>query len=431
MSSLKRFASNPLVIMVSMFLGALVGIDYPEYGKMCVPIGEMFVSLIKMCLIPIVVSAVSSSVCHLLTQKNLGQSIFKITSYYILGLFIFASIAGSVAFFLEPAKNLLAGTHGKIQEISLNASFLDRTIDQSIEAQADKNLFQFITQSIPENIFKAFSDNNAFQILVFSIILGIATAFVGRDTQNVLVVFYDAVLSIFQKVVMSITIFLPFAVFALMATGALELGRETILDTFDFIWKTYVMYLVIFMICTLGMAIKYSMNPLQVVQAFKFSLVIAFATRSAIAAIPPCVETLTEKFRISSDLAKLLVPLGAVLARFGNTIYFAFLLVFISQLYGIPLTFDRFMVGMVACIFAGMNTSGATGAVTLGMLSLVTDPLGLPLGAILSLLVAIDPIIDPMRTLMIVYPNCFIVAMIGKNNPPLDKQIKKINKKLL
>jgi hypothetical protein len=102
------------------------------------------------------------------------------------------------------------------------------------------------------------------------------------------------------------------------------------------------------------------------------------------------------------------------LGRFGNIFYFALGVFFVAQIYGTPLGPVHYIIILVGVIFAGTATSGASGIVTLSMLSIVLEPLSLPMEAVLIIFMAIDPIIDPLRTFLIVYVNMAATALIAE-----------------
>jgi len=113
----------------------------------------------------------------------------------------------------------------------------------------------------------------------------------------------------------------------------------------------------------------------------------------------------------------LLLPLGITVGRFGNVLFFSLAAVFVAQLYELPLGPSECTSILLCGALAGMATSGASGAVTLAMIMIVLEPLRLPWEAVLALFIAIDPIVDPMRTLLIVYPSCAFTAMLSERAP--------------
>jgi proton glutamate symport protein len=124
--------------------------------------------------------------------------------------------------------------------------------------------------------------------------------------------------------------------------------------------------------------------------------------------------------QFESKSSNLVLPLAITLCRFGPIAYFAIATIFVSSLYQSPLGLGDIVVLIVASIFAGMATSGQSGVLTLTMLSIVLSPLGLPLDAVLVLLIAIDPLINPFRTLTIVGTSITVTSFVSEQTTVED-----------
>ena len=141
---------------------------------------------------------------------------------------------------------------------------------------------------------------------------------------------------------------------------------------------------------------------------------LAFTTQSSLACLPSSIESLTNDLRFKSKSTNLILPLAITLCRFGPIAYFAIATIFVSSLYQSPLGFGDIIILIVASILAGMATSGQSGILTLTMLSIVLSPLGLPIDAVLVLLIAIDFLINPFRTLTIVGISITVTCFISE-----------------
>jgi Na+/H+-dicarboxylate symporter len=107
------------------------------------------------------------------------------------------------------------------------------------------------------------------------------------------------------------------------------------------------------------------------------------------------------------------LPLGITVCRFGNIFYFGLAAFFVAQIYSVPVGLPEVAIIVLGAILAGTATAGASGLLTLPMLGFVLSPLGLPLEAVLVIFLAIDTIIDPMRTFLIVYVNTAATALVA------------------
>ena len=101
-----------------------------------------------------------------------------------------------------------------------------------------------------------------------------------------------------------------------------------------------------------------------------------------------------------------------IIFRYGTILTFSFAIIFVAQLYNIPLTMQGYMIVLVGSAIAGVTTTGAASISALSMMSIVFEPLGLPFGAALVLFVAVDPIIDPFRSLLTMYMNVGVTSLV-------------------
>lgn len=411
--TLVRFFQNPFVILSSVLLGLAIGFYDPIMGRALEPYGNAFMALLEMSLIPIVVCAVAISISNLLSIKNNRINSGKIIAIIFSLTVIISLFSALFSYVLDPAAGLLNTDNVKIKEISTSASFVNRTLNASVVISTQEGIAKFLMNSVPKNIFNSLASSNMLQIIIFSIIFGIAVSYLVKSERLKVHSFCNTTLTIFQKIITSITIWLPIAIVCLMAGGASSIGLDVMLQMSGFVFKIYVVFFIIFFLSTWVIKSRAKCTFMEVIHYLKDPIVIAFGTRSAILPIPSILEAFQHKFNFNQSLSKLLIPLGAVLGRFGNISYFAFLAIFIAGIYQTELTFNVFMVIVFLSILAGLVTAGATGILTLSALSIVLDPLQLPLGAILPILIAVDAIVDPMRTLTSVYTNCAVVAFIS------------------
>jgi proton glutamate symport protein len=151
-------------------------------------------------------------------------------------------------------------------------------------------------------------------------------------------------------------------------------------------------------------------------------ILIALTTQTSIACIPSGLVAMAKGFSLDKQVSGLLIPLGFTAFRFGNVLYFAIAGIFIAQLYHIALSLDSLVIMLVGSIFAGIATAGTSGILTLTMLSIVVEPLGLPLDAVLVLFIVVDPILDPFRTLCTVHTNLVNTFIVVKDQVSADSE---------
>ena len=133
---------------------------------------------------------------------------------------------------------------------------------------------------------------------------------------------------------------------------------------------------------------------------------VAFGTSSSFAAIPSALRCLQNNLKVSKSNTNLVIPLGISINPQGSVMYFALATVLIAQIYNVPLGPQGLVIAFIGSILAGMGTSGVPGAGALSILALILVPLGLPAQTAIILLIAIDPIMDPLLTALNMHANC-------------------------
>jgi proton glutamate symport protein len=407
----KSLLQHPIVIFASLFAGLAVGIYFPTFGTSLEPFGNMYLKVLEFTLVPIIAASVILSISKLLGEEKKHHNARELLAIIFLFMILIGAISLTISFLLKPASTLLTSSNFKLHEISSAASIIKRNLADAIEAPFTKPVSQFILDAIPNNLFLSLQQSKIVQILVMSCILGIAMGFLPREKKESTHRFFEITLQIFQDIISYITIWLPLGIFCLMASSTSIVGFDTIKEMGPVLFKAYLVFIAIFIICMFIIKFRARCTLFETLYFLKVPIFVAFGTRSSIAAIPSQMESLKTNFRFDSNTVNLLVPLGAIIGRFGNIAYFGFLTVFVMQLYLFePSLYQCVMIVLLLAV-AGLSTTGASGIATLGILTIVLDPLNMPIGAIMPLLIAVDTLIDPMRTLSTVYTNCANIAL--------------------
>lgn len=405
-----RALKSPFGILGGVVLGISAGLYSPSLGQSLGPVGDVFLNLMKMCILPIVITSISLSLAQFLSAKT-KVSIFKMLLIFAAIVLISGAIGAGTAIVTTPGKGIDPTSSETLKEVVDKASMTERALNEPVVPKLEKGIFAFLLNAIPQNIFAALAENQTFQIIIFSVIFGVALG-VFTQPDNPLMSILDTVYVIFVKIFNVIILLLPIAIFCLMARDATVIGTDMLIGMAGFIAKFYTAFFILFVLSAVIIIIRTQTSLVKSMNIMQYPIFIALATHSSIAAIPAAINSMRE-FGIDKSLTNMLIPLGTVLGRYGNIMYFSFAAIFVTQLYNIPLGFMEYIYIVVISAFAGIATAGQTGTLTLPLFGIILEPLGVPVSAVLVLFLAIDPIIDLGRTLINVYTNCAIVTMIA------------------
>jgi proton glutamate symport protein len=420
--SFGKIVKHPLTLLLAIGLGVVFGLNCKPLAISLGVIGDAYLSFFQMTVIPILITAIVSSLGKLMKDKSAQKYIVRILLVFAVVLALSAVLGTAFGLIGKPGSGLGEATTNTLNRI-IKTSSQDQNQEMALKsAESDRSsskgsLLDFLLHVIPSNIFSSLSSGKILEIVFFSIIFGIAVGFVRDSASTFLLDMATSLLESFQKLINWTMYGLPFGLFFLIGKQIAQVGAEIFLAMIKFIAIFYVGGLVVFLICTAVIWIRSrERNPLKVLKALIDPIVISLATRNSFAALPSSISSLN-KLRFNENTTNLVLPLGITILRIGNILYFAFSACFVAQIYGAALSAQSILLIVVGSLFAGTATAGSSGLLTLPMLSIILDPLGLPVESILVVFMAIDSLIDPMRTFLIVYGNITATSLISDREP--------------
>jgi len=406
-----QFLLSPWAIISGMVLGIVIGIYFEEIAKFLRPIGEIYLSLLNMCILPIVISAIVVSLSKLLRSREASKYINKL-------LVVFASFLFGVAFLGLSVGVISMNLIGDDDDMkkAIGQLMLDKGIDARYQdAKRDENsgLTDFISNIIPGNIFTALSEGQTQKIVFFFIVLGVMVKFVSEKAGNTIISLSEGIFEAFQAMIKLAMYFLPLGLCALLADQVSHIGFTIIGSLVKLIIIIYMSSLLIFIVSSL-IIWRYSEGSyFKQYSALKDAIMIALGTRSSFPTLPSAISGLCDGLDLNRERTHLTVPLGFSLCKYGKILIFCIGAVFASYLYDHPLGAGDIIIIVISSILAGMAASGAPSIVSRTMISMVLIPLNIPPEAIIVILLTIDPIVDPIITLINTYPNYAATAMIA------------------
>jgi Na+/H+-dicarboxylate symporter len=214
----------------------------------------------------------------------------------------------------------------------------------------------------------------------------------------------------------------PVGVFCLICKTFAGIGFDAFIPmlkymgsvTLGLIIQCFGVYLVLFFLFT-------RLNPIKFIKKFWPVMVFAFTTATSNATIPMNIDTLEEKIGVSRKISSFTIPLGATINMDGTAIMQGVAVIFISQVYGIPLTFAGLATVVATATLASIGTAGVP-SVGLITLSMVLTSVGLPTEDI-ALIMGIDRILDMMRTAVNITGDAVCTAIVAHQNGSLDKEV--------
>ena len=389
-------------VLAGFVLGALAGWAFgPSAEVWFGPLGTLYVTLIKMIAVPLVFFAVMNAVASLHGQKSMALLGGRTFLWFAITAALAVCVGLGVGWVLQPG----AGVSG----LTMAADYSVREIPSPVQVLLDV---------VPANPFKALSDGKILQVIVFAGLVGFALVRLGERTANLRKLVGEASDSMIQvtRFVLEMT---PLGTFGLIAALVGAYGFEKLLPLGNFVFALYLACALHIVVTYGGLLLAHGLNPLKFFRGAAPGMQVAFVSSSSFAALPAAMRAVTHNLGVDKDYAAFAVPLGASIKMDGcGAIYPALTSVFVAQYFGLTLEPTQYLIILIASVLGSFGTAGVPGTAIV-MVTLVLSAAGLPLEGI-GYLVAIDRVLDMMRTMTNVTGQMLVPVLVAKETGLLD-----------
>lgn len=378
----KQSMSLAIKILIGMVAGVIVGLllrNSPDIATTYIsPIGQIFLNLIKLIIVPLVFSSLIVGVAEMEDVAKLGRIGLKTFLYF----FFTTAIAITIGLILANALNV-------------GGNFVLPAEELAYEAKEAPPFIDTLVNIIPSNPLGAIVNGDMLQIIVFAIIFGIGLLVVGEKGKIVFSIF-DGVAEAMYAITAGIMKLAPIGVFGLMAPVIAVNGPEVLRPLMRLIGIVY-LACAIHIIVVYGLSVKFlgKMNPIAFAKKAFPAWATAFTTSSSSGTLPVSM-TSAENLGVPQPIYSFVLPLGATINMDGTAIYQGVSALFIAQVYGLNLTLGQQLTIVLTATLASVGTAGVPGAGMI-MLAMVLQGVGLPVEGI-ALVAGVDRILDMART---------------------------------
>ena len=409
---LKSFLVSPWTILSSIILGVLAGVYLPQESMGFESIGGIYISLLKVVVLPFLLATILVGVISLLQKEGSATMIKRIIIGFIGSMVIAGAIGvGSVAITgtemtQEKKVQLGALVNNKDQGSDLNI-----TLKEPMPITPVVSPMEVAEKFIPENIFKSLDMGESLKVVIFCLIFGIALGNIKTAGQQILVDVLKSIQQASISIFKFLNYFLPFALLAMISSQVGKVGVGIFGTLLEFICQQALGGIVVLVLATIVIWMRAKTSIMDVISATKETLIVAISSRSSLACIPYAQEALN-KLKFDRAGVELTVPLSFTVNRIGSIVYYAIATAFIANIYGMSLGVSGLLVILFGSILAGLASAGTTGILTVATVAIVCDLLKLPSEAVLVLLIAVDPLMDMIRTASHVHGNVAVTAFV-------------------
>lgn len=387
-------------VAVGMALGPDTGLIDPALadtiGRWLALPGQLFLSLIKMVLMPLVASSIILGLAAGASDPAKLRRVGGRFAIFVGATTVFAAVLGAgLALLLRPGAlvNLspVPVPRLKPDAVATPASPVDRFGEIGAEVP------DLLVSLVPENPLAAAVGNEMLAIVVFSIFVGIAyVASSSKDKLAPLMGMLEALLEVSMTVVKWAMYLTPYAVFGLTAQLLARLGVQSLAALGAYVATVLIGLAILLALYITLAAVFGKISPMRFQRAVGEVQLLAFSTSSSAAVMPLSIETAVEKLRVPSSVASFLIPLAATVNMAGTALYQACAVVFVAQVAGVPLAIPEIAFIVVTLVAASIGAPGAPG-VSIAILSSLIVSFGIPEYGLVFVL-GVDRFLDMART---------------------------------
>lgn len=381
-------------------------------------IGDLFMSALKMIIVPLIVSSIIAGIGALGGVKGFGRLGLKTVGFYALTSLAAILVGLTVVNFYEPGL-----TNGQPNE-EIRAAF-----DRSVETASDKHLakveaanqreatdyLDFFKKLFPPNIISAASNNGQMLgLIVFSILFGVAMTRLPLGEMKGLQGTIQGINDVMILITRWIMLLAPIGVFALMFPVVYKSGAQIFIEMGSY-FGTVLTALAIHMFITLPLVLKFvgGLNPFSHFKAMQTALLTAFSTASSSATLPVTMRCVQENAGVSKRTSSFTLPLGATVNMDGTALYECVAVIFVAQVMGVEMAFGAQFVVVAAALLTSIGVAGVPSASLVAILLILKNSNIDGAETAVVALLSVDRLLDMSRTAVNVFGDSCAAVVVG------------------
>lgn len=397
-------------VIIGLVIGLVTGIffQYFEFETNAITtFGSIYVSLIRMLVVPLVFVLVLNSIASLTNLEALRKIGIK-TFAWFLGTTGIASIIGLlIALLFNPGKGI------------------QQAVPEGFTAREIPTFSQVILDLVPSNPVNEAATGKVVPLLIFAIFVAVAIIKVGSKKPEAVKPVRDLIESltaVLHQVVKFVIRLTPYGVFALIAGITARYGWETLQELGSVIIASYAALILHFVLVFGGLVLLVvKVNPLRFFRKVYPTITVAFTTRSSYATLPVNLEVITKRLHVSPRIASFVAPLGASVNFNGcGGVWPAIVTVFTAQVYGIQLTLTDYITLVLVSIISSIGVAGVPGPAVIST-TVVLTALGLPLEG-LAIVAGVEALIDMGRTAVNATGTSVTALLVANSEGEFDRE---------
>lgn len=415
-TNLSKKINRPSITIVAIILGVWLGYMQFPFLKYLRPVGEFYISLLQICVLPFLMATIPLAVRSALTSGTASSVMGRLIGWLIAttGIVMVVSVlVPLLLFYFMPIEQSITQRIGAMFGGSGTHVDMEFALSPQLANDGGGKGATGLMTIVPTNIFSALSSNNSLQVIVFLFLFGAGMVLSERSSGTSVFSALRHIQSVCILIFDWFNLLIPIGIVALIAPQIALLGPDTFAVLAPFAFAFLVTSILLVKISIFCMSLSLRVRPKQVLVVFMKPLALAAATRNSLICVPTALETMTGELSAPKEPCELYIPIGFAVMRFGNIAQFIVAALFVGNLSGHTFTGTELLLVAAISFMSSFATIGANGLAALAPLAAVLRPFGLSYELAAPLMIIIDPIANMIRTMVNVAVNCQIPALAG------------------
>jgi aerobic C4-dicarboxylate transport protein len=402
---MKYFKILYVQVLIGIILGIIVGLLFPGFFQTGKIISDVFISLIKMVIAPIIFFTVVLGITGAGNMKKVGRVGGKGILYFEIVSTIALLIGLVVGTFIKPGKGVVLATTNKEKVAAY--------VDQGKEM----NWVDFFTHIVPDNIIGAFAKGDIIQILFFSIFFAVGLMMIKKGNEGIINTFGVINKALFNilHIVMKLS---PIGAFGGMAYTMGKFGIGSLLILGKFMLTFYITVLIFIFLILNGIMRYYGFSLIKLLKYLKEEIFIVIGASSSEAVLPSVMEKL-EQAGCEKSVVGLIIPTGYSFNLDGTSIYLSMAIIFLAQVFNVEFSISQQLTIFGILLITSKGAAGVTGSGFIVLASTLTAIKVIPLEG-LALLIGVDRFMSEARSVTNFIGNAVATVVISKHEKAID-----------
>jgi len=372
------------------------------------PVGQVFLRLLFMLVIPLLVSALALGVTGLGDIRQLGRIGLKTLVYTISVSAIAVLLGVGLVNLLQPGSGM---TEEKRQLLLQRAQQTSGTLSSA--TTAPKAGFDLLVQMVPDNPVKAAANGDMLGVMVFALFLGIGLSLTKTEAARRLQEALEGLYDVSMRLIGIVIQLAPYAVAALLFNLTAQIGTDALTLLARYV-GVVVLALAIHQFVVYGALVKFlgGMSPRVFFAGIEDAMLMAFSTASSNATLPTALKVAEEKLKLPPHVSRFVLTIGSTANQNGTALFEGVTVLFLAQFYGVELGFARQLIVVGICVLGGIGTAGVP-AGSLPVVALILGMVGVPPEGI-GIILGVDRFLDMCRTTLNVSGDLAAAVVISR-----------------